>query len=594
MPILTPSRIAVVVLTLSLLSFLWTFGLPHQPPTPSFPIINHDDHKDATKTADNFERPDFSFGPEQGIGAKTSLSEELKSIHLPIPTSTTANDIDEGTGEDGNNGGKKEEETQKSEATPLPSGLYTNATTTTISASPAAQTKPPLPVKFCKEVHGAENVMIIVKTSKAELDKKLPTHLKTLLSCVPNFAIFSDHSGEIEGFPVYDALSDISNKTKDTHKEFNEYVHMQHYPDLKVDKVDKELDKWKMLPMVYKAYMMRPHSRWYIFIEADTSLSWTNTLQWTNRLDYRIPYYSGAPTFMGSTKFAQRGSGIMLSYGALKQYAKGYDERYEEEWEKRVGKECCGDLVLATALADSRVEFYNSFPMLQGETPTTLDWTDKQWCTPIVSWHHMSQDEITRVWDVHRNWTTKHGWDVPYMGRNAFEEFVLPHLEETKDEWDNISSDSKIKPPDRPPPEAEEKPKPKTENKDPSEPNTDAGPKDTPAPEPNGKPPSAHTPRDSINFSKLSSVVDVAADSATQCRALCLSVEDCLQWKFYTKNSAGLNNECHLGKVIRLGRHDGLGKGEVEMWTSGWMMERINRKRLEWGECEEVRWKFNQ
>ena len=37
----TPSRIIVVVVTFSLLGFLWTFGLPSQLGRPSLPIIQH-------------------------------------------------------------------------------------------------------------------------------------------------------------------------------------------------------------------------------------------------------------------------------------------------------------------------------------------------------------------------------------------------------------------------------------------------------------------------------------------------------------------------------------------------------------------------
>jgi hypothetical protein len=37
----TPSRIIVVIITFSLISFLWTFGLPRQLAEPSSPIIEH-------------------------------------------------------------------------------------------------------------------------------------------------------------------------------------------------------------------------------------------------------------------------------------------------------------------------------------------------------------------------------------------------------------------------------------------------------------------------------------------------------------------------------------------------------------------------
>ncbi|KAF2260679.1 hypothetical protein CC78DRAFT_419909, partial [Lojkania enalia] len=372
----------------------------------------------------------------------------------------------------------------------------------------------------CKDVRGAPNVMVVIKTSKAEILKKLPNHLKNLLSCVPNFAIFSDHAGTMEGFTVHDALEDISNSTRKKHKEFLDYEKMVQNPDFKPDTVDKELDKWKMLPMVYKAHQLRPYARFYVFIEADTSLSWTNLLQWIDRLDYRIPYYSGAPTFLGNVKFAQRGPGILLSYGAMKHYAKAYDEKYASEWEPRVGRECCGDMVLATTLMESHVEFYSAFPLLQGETLSSLDWNDRHWCQPMVSAHHQNSDEIEMLWNSEKNWTSQKGWEVPYLFKDAFEQHVLPNIADRKDEWDNLASDTKID----------------------------------------------------------------AATSPETCAALCAKTEDCMQWRFRHKK----DTECHLGKIIRLGKQ--AKKEGDEMWTSGWMLDKIQKSTKDWTDCEEPKW----
>ncbi|KAF2729551.1 hypothetical protein EJ04DRAFT_400255, partial [Polyplosphaeria fusca] len=421
---------------------------------------------------------------------------------------------------------------------------------------------------FCHDVPGAADVMVIVKTSKAEIEKKLPAHLKTLLACVPNFAIFSDHAGEIEGFTVHNALQDIQNSTRNGRKEFDTYEKMLHDPSLKPDSIDKDLDKWKILPMVYKSYKLRPYARFYFFIEADTSMSWTNTLQWVDRLDYRIPYYAGAPITLGSVKFAQRGPGIMLSYGAMKQFAIAYDERYQSEWEPRVGRECCGDMVLATTLTESHVEFYSAFPLLQGETPSSLDWTDRHWCAPMVSWHHMSSDDITSVWQHQTNWTSRNGWEKPYLFRDGFKDLILSNLAEKKDEWDNISSDAKLEAP----------PKQEAER--------ESHGQDAPRQEDEEKPVDK---RDDPDLEKIGEQVKNAADSATSCKDTCKKTKDCLQWKYTTKN----RGECHLGKILRFGSK--APKKDDEMWTSGWMMDRINTKIEEWDkDCKEPKWKFNQ
>jgi hypothetical protein len=567
MPMLTPSRVAVVVISLSLFSFLWTWGLPRELPQPGFPIVSHDSTEKSDLYEDKaaWERPKFDFEPEQAQGRKKSKTSTTRTSPTRSPTAIPSDK------------GKANGDLGKANGTLL-------ANTTSTTASTSSPTPSPTPVRFCKDVHGAPNVMVIVKTSKAEITDKLPTHLKTLLECVPNFAIFSDHSGKIDGFTVHDALENISNSTRTRHKEFETYETLQTAKDVK--SVDKELDKWKFLPMVYKAYKMRPYSRFYIFIEADTSLSWTNLLQWINRLDYRIPYYSGAPTFIGSTKYAQRGPGILISHGAMRQYAKAYDERYTNEWEKRVGKECCGDMVLATAMVDAHVEFYSAWPLLQGETPSTLDWTERHWCAPVVSWHHMAAPEIETLWNQQKNFTAKHGWEEPYLFRAAFKEFIAPALVDHLDEWDNLSQDTKIA-------------KPKGDDD-----------------------------KEKEEWDKHGDDIKKAVESWEDCRHVCDIADDCVQWKFrdggkvtkVVRREEGekmpkegnegqeedkpeeqkppepekIPGECYLGKTIMMGKKLPKKDGE-EPWVSGWMTERIRKNTEKWdSDCKEPKWRFNQ
>ncbi|KAF2193919.1 glycosyltransferase family 31 protein [Zopfia rhizophila CBS 207.26] len=532
MPTLTPSRVAVIVLSLSLFSFLWTFGLPRQLPTPSLPNINHEVPQ--KPQAETHQTPLASVEHDRSFTLDPTIDDST-----PTPTAiATQTEIPEVTGGEESNGTNKPESGPVEGSTPttIPSG---NGTKEAAVPTPTANA--------CRNAKGASDVMVTVKTSATEIYQKLPVHLLTLLECVPDFAIFSDHTGSIAGHPVYDALEQVTNGTRDAYEEFKEHGMMkQHDQSSLPDSITKELDKWKILPMVYKSYKMHPDKRFYLFVEADTSISWTNLLLWVARLDYRIPYYSGAPSFIGSVRFAQRGSGILLSHGALKQYAKAYEERYESDWERRVGKECCGDMVLATALSDAHVEFYSAFPLLQGETPSTLDWTQRHWCAPVVSWHHISPGEIDLLWSLRQNWIAEHGWDTPYLFRNAFKEFVSPLLEERRDDWDNLSQDTKI-----------------------------------------NKPPDEITNSDeNVEWYKLAEDVKNATQSEDSCRHVCERADDCLQWKFR-------KGECDLGKVIRLGRK-ALPKKDEEPWVSGWMLERIKKATEEWGQCEEPNWKFNQ
>ncbi|KAF2713791.1 glycosyltransferase family 31 protein [Pleomassaria siparia CBS 279.74] len=584
MPLLTPSRVATIVLALSLLSFLWSFGHSEQ---FVLPVSIHD--APAQKPASVVGNPSgenmipyvppegYDHAPKPKPKPKPKPEPELLDVTPtgmlnPKPVESKSS---EATGEEEKK--DKEDDKQKEVEKEKPKETRT------------ASELVPVTTTFCKDVRGAPDVMVVVKTSKSDIDSHLPTHLKTLLSCVPNFAIFSDHAGKIEGFDVHDALDTISTKTKASHDEFDEYEKIQQDANYNPDRAKtKELDKWKFLPMVYKAHKMHPGSRFYIFIEADTALSWTNMLQWMDRLDYRIPYYVGAPKFLNNMKFAQGGPGIMLSYGAMKQYAKMYDERYTSSWESRVGKECCGDMVLATAMAESHVEFYSGFPLLQGERPETLDWTDRHWCAPVVSWHHLMPQEIEKMWTVQNNWTSSNGWELPQLFRDAFDTFILPLLQDTKDGWNNLSQDVKIIGPNsKKIKEQEEKEKAdkekqtkRNEDKQKTQPYQE---QDTTKPKGNNQ-----TGDDAGNLSEFRPEIDNAATSAETCKRLCEITEDCVQWRYTSKG----DHECTLGKTVRLG-HMVDQKGSENDYSSGWMMEKIKKKAQQW-DCKEPKWKFNQ
>lgn len=473
----------------------------------------------------------------------------------------------------------------KSEVTTLLTNAAATATVTATATTSAASVP-----KLCNEVHNAANVMVVIKTSKAEVHK-LPAHLAGLLSCVPNFAIFSDHTGEVDGHIVHDALASVSGEARRTHDEFHEYqtilTDANHKPDVQKT---KDLDKWKMLPMVYRAYQMNPHVKFYAFIEADTTLTWTNLLQWVGRLDYRIPYYAGAPAFSNNLQFAQRGSGILLSQGAMRQYAKSYEERYTSEWEALVGKECCGDMVLATALYQAHVEFYTAWPLLQGEQPETLDYTKRHWCAPVVSWHQMTSEQLDKVWTSHKKWTTTHGWEKPYLFRDAFHELIEPHLAAQKDGWDNLSADAKIVAPKGRQQALVEAVSPKQQDAH----NNNKPPPTKRDDDNNNNKKKTDKKPEKPNWDRIPDSHPDAADSPATCQKTCHDVEDCMQWR-YSHEGDGV---CFLGKVLRLGRdgnHGGDGDEEEreKQWSSGWVMERVARVAEEW-KCKEVSWRFYQ
>ncbi|KAF1831621.1 hypothetical protein BDW02DRAFT_570989 [Decorospora gaudefroyi] len=627
MPLLTPSRLAIILVSCSLLSFFWTFGLSQQSaqPEPVLPIIDHYEHKNV-HSEPLIPRPvideTYATAPTPtptAHGERPAESDDgrwngkaTQSGKTPGPTETGIAEFEEDGGrwedKDKQGEGGKSGKTHAISATllkanPVASNAHVmNATAVITSAAAPTHTLD----KFCKDAQGAEHVMIILRTSKAEIGK-LSTHLRNLLACVPSYAIFSDHAAEFQGHPVHDALESVSRGAKRKHAEFQEYRIMdsdtEHTPD---PKKMKELEKWKFLPMVYKAYHMNPSARFFVLIEAETALSWANLLQWTSRLDYRIPYYSGARGIIAGTKLAQRGPGILLSQGALRQYSKAYDELYTSKWEPSLGKECCGDLMLAKAMTDAHVELYSSWPLLQGEQPHTLDFSKKVWCAPAVSWHHMDAEQLDVQWGREKNWTKQHGWSKPYLFRDAFHDYIHPHLAPQKANWDNLSSDTKIIAPKgrqqalrqeanrlRKIAKEEqawlerEKMGSFTRSLVAAAPRAD---KEKDKDKEKGKEKEKAKEKQPPNWDKLAEKFAHAADSSQTCAATCEDVEDCLQWRYTDKG----DGECHLGKVLRLGAKKEEGKEKDEgMWKSGWLVDRIESVTKSWA-CKKVEWRFYQ
>ncbi|KAF2009482.1 glycosyltransferase family 31 protein [Aaosphaeria arxii CBS 175.79] len=599
MPLFTPSRIIVIIAAFSLFTLFWSWGTSSGEVKQAFPGGQTEKPQNpaahpAPHPATPQQQPGEKVDGDNKDDIRASMLSSIVLTPTPIHTSTPtpiAKNTETSVKKQDNAGNVvgdktveskqeastetiKQQETSTTESSShtqaavqeaktsateeVKAGTPSNPTTLVkaISTSKPAVVAQPTPSapkpeeqeieKFCNKVKGAPQIMIVLRTSKGEIEEKLSTHLKTLLACAPNFAIFSDHSGAFEGHKVHDALEDISDKFKQQHAEFKQYEDMKTQA-VQAGTVDKELDKWKFLPMVYRAYQMNPDSRFWMFIEADTSLSWTNVLQWINRLDYRIPYYSGAPTFLTDVKFAQRGAGIFISQGAMRLYAKSYREHYATTWEPRVSKECCGDMVLSVAMSQAHVEFYDAFPKLQSETPATIDWTNLHWCSPMVSWHPMNADDLSMIWEAERNWTSEHGWSKPFHYGDAFVQIIEPQLEAVKNDWDNISADSKIV-----------------------------------------KPPGANEADPSSDWAKYSEELRNAVKSPEDCKKVCELATDCVQWKHSTKGEG----ECYSGKVLRLGRKQPKKEGEPT-WTSGWMLDRIQKIKQDWA-CKETKWRFNQ
>lgn len=244
----------------------------------------------------------------------------------------------------------------------------------------------------CAGLEGLEDVVIILKTGASEIYSKLPIHFATTFACHPDFRIYSDLEQDFGRTKVRDALALVADETK-TGDDFEQYRLLLKQvgtggdaSELKGERSWK-IDKYKFLPMISDAYdEFGKSKKWFVFMEADTYISMYNLLLWLKELDPTSSVYSGAQILIGDTEFAHGGSGLLLSAPAAKSLTTVYraDQR---GWERQMSGECCGDKVMGDVLmnANPPVGVLRSFPIIQGETPSSLDWSHTHWCMPAVS-----------------------------------------------------------------------------------------------------------------------------------------------------------------------------------------------------------------
>ncbi|KAK4993394.1 hypothetical protein LTR66_006008 [Elasticomyces elasticus] len=408
----------------------------------------------------------------------------------------------------------------------------------------------------CKNVPGADRVLVILKTGATEIFEKLPEHFLTLFRCTPNYLIYSDLEQTISDHPIHDAIAGVSDHYKNHHEDFELYRQLQQYyregQDFGKLKGDSgwNLDKWKFLPMLHdvyrKAERMEAKIDWFVYIEADTSLSWNNLLLWLKKMDPGKPHYLGAQNVVGETTFAHGGSGFVMSRTAAKKLedarAKGGEEEtkvWDEKWEKLTSESCCGDEIVARALLkEVGVPLTPSWPLIQGETVSSIDWTDNHWCALAVTWHHVTPSEVDSLWQFQMNWVEDHGWDTPYLYADVFTQFISRHITVNRTNWNNLSADRKLVKPSV---------------------SSDVSPEE---------------------FHKLPAHEQRGVDGFDECGAACTMDAHCVQWMYAP-------GRCHLGKDIRLGKSD---DREQDHWKSGWVQERVSARRKMHQDCGRIRW----
>lgn len=446
----------------------------------------------------------------------------------------------------------------------------------------------------CANLPGAADVVVVVKTGFTVAQKRLPMHIETTYRCIPNLLIYSDAEQTIAGHKIHDALADLAPSILDSSDDFQFYRKIKEAQSagLKVSDVSSKddidtawrLDKWKNIPLLVKAAEYKPDAKWYIFIDADTYPVWSNMLHWLSRKNHNKRIYLGCQAWIGDTVFGHGGSGYILSNAAMRA-AKAEIDKDTMHYYNIPDSECCGDVAVAVLLRDYLdLNLTTSWPMIQGETPGTLDYTQEKWCKTVVSYHHVDADEVDALWRFEQHWLRWMGEQQQVLGtggagsgteqtvvsappilhRDIYDYFVAPLMRKPIMNWDNMSRDRTLR-------GAEGRKKKDNEEND--DENNDEENKDND--ENQNEDEEDEETEDHTDY--WNDADKVAHTSFANCKKACEADEWCLGYSY-------LPGECHISHVIRLG---GEAKGETFGMRSGWMPERIEQKRKEWGPCEE-------
>lgn len=261
----------------------------------------------------------------------------------------------------------------------------------------------------CAQSPLARNIVISVKTGATEAAAKIPIQMRTTLRCAENVFIFSDLEQDLEQgqYHLYDALDTVPASIVDNNADFEFYRKQRElwqtqknitslqgfkHPKSMNDLAAWSLDKWKNIHMLEKTWALMPDMDWYIFIDADTYIVWSNLLVWLETLDPTKKSYYGSAVTWGGIRFAHGGSGYILPRSMMYELAVKQNGT-AAHWDTKLHEHCCGDVALSAALQEHGGVLEGRWPLVSGEAPWTMPFgpgTTEYRCWPTMTMHHVT------------------------------------------------------------------------------------------------------------------------------------------------------------------------------------------------------------
>ncbi|KAJ9473839.1 hypothetical protein PHBOTO_003915 [Pseudozyma hubeiensis] len=406
-----------------------------------------------------------------------------------------------------------------------------------------------------------DDMVLITKVGSATVHKRLLIHLaEQPLSnlYMPNHLYVSDYSLTLSNITFYDALANVSSTVaaldefKSLRAELKALVESnQDLDDMSQKDGGWKLDKYKFLPAVAEAYRRWPGKKWYVMVEADTFLFWNQLVKWLGELDEKKQLMMGHPSFCDydeqSTMFTHGGSGIVLS-GATVEASFGQDADFEHTHDDLIQKSAFGDALLSKSIYDSPLINFTELSPEGGERfnsdpPRVLKFTRGNWCSPIMSFHHITPSDAAHLYDFQRRIEPKLSSTDVVRWSDIWDEFIPAFLKEAMQQVGRWDGDSVLK----------------MDSVEPGEVGV-------------------------IGWQAIedwdSETKDFGTRDAAECQRMCRGEKDCLMWEW--RKGDGEFGKCrYTSDFLRIGvtkpkADDGL--------TTGWMGMRIDRWRKE-AEC---------
>ncbi|KAF3907761.1 hypothetical protein AA313_de0209853 [Arthrobotrys entomopaga] len=233
--------------------------------------------------------------------------------------------------------------------------------------------------------------------------------MQTSLRCAKNanVLLFSDMEQNIGPYHLHDALKDTAPEVKRKDSIFDYYRKQQDVwrengtvgistlkgmrdPQNNKDLAAWTLDKYKNIHILERTWELVPDKEWYLLIDADTYIIWSNLLRWLPMLDPSERAYFGSRVFLSNVAFAHGGSGTLFPRSLMYDLAithKGTATR----WDPEIHTTCCGDYMLGRALGE------------YGNELVSVPLTHSEFFVQIVKDQLQNMTTIVDDWD---NWSS--------------------------------------------------------------------------------------------------------------------------------------------------------------------------------------------